>query len=120
MATASVSGNNVTVNFRSEWPLLIDKTFCKVRNDCGFTVNGGAIAVNSVTQTGQRQFRLACASNPAGTSVEYAWREQDANDIADDWAISTGAIREAWEAPSLFDPFGRKVIRPALAYRLSL
>ena len=120
MSSASVSGNNVIVNFASEWPLLIDKTFCKVRDDCGFTVNEGAITVNSITQTGQRQFTLACASNPSGTSVEYAWRQQGANDIRDDWMISTGAIREAWEAPSLFDPFGRKVIRPALAYRLSL
>ena len=120
MSSASVSGNRVIVNFASEWPLTIDKTFCKVRNDCGFTVNEGAIVISNVTQTGQRQFTLQCATSPAGTSVEYAWRQQDANDTVDDWVISTGAIREAWEAPSLFDPFGRKVIRPALAYRLSL
>lgn len=120
MSSATVSGNNVVVAFDSLPPLVIDPTFCKVRPDCGFAVNQGAIAVTGAQQTGQRQIAVSCASNPAGTSIEYAWREQDAQDVVDEWPICTGAIRDAWSVTSLFDPCGKPLVRAALGYQLTL
>ena len=65
------------------------------------------------------QITLTCGAAPTG-SVEYAWRQQDGQDVADEWPISTGAIRDAWSAQSLFDPAGRPLVRAALAYQLPL
>lgn len=119
MSGATVSGNDVIVDFDSLLPIVIDPTFCKVRPDAGFTVAEGAVPVLSVQQTGQRQITLHCGAVPAG-SVEYAWRQQDGQDVVDDWPISTGAIRDAWSAPSIFDPAGRPLVRAALGYQLPL
>ena len=120
MAAAAVaSGNRVVVDFDSLLPIVIDPTFCKVRPDAGFTVNQGAVAVTGVQQTGQRQITLTCAAAATG-SVEYAWRQQDAQDVVDEWPIATGAIRDAWSAQSLFDPAGKPLVRAALAYQLTL
>lgn len=121
MQTASVVGNDVVIDFKSEWPILIDPTFCKVRPDMGFTVAEGAIAVTAVQQTGQRQITITCASDPTGRTVEYAYRQQVPSDLPrDENLISTGAVRDAWVSPSLFDPYGRRVLRPALAGQLTL
>lgn len=120
MAAAAVaSGNRVVVDFDSLLPIVIDPTFCKVRPDAGFTVNQGAVPVTAVQQTGQRQITLTCGAAPTG-SVEYAWRQQDGQDVVDEWPISTGAIRDAWSAQSLFDPAGKPLVRAALAYQLPL
>lgn len=117
MSSASVSGNSVVVNFDSLMPLVIDPTFCKVRPDMGFVVGNGAV-VTGVRQTGQRQITVDCATAP-GTSISYAYRSVDGVDVLDEWPIATGAIRDAWEAPSAFDP-GKKLVRAALAYQLPL
>lgn len=120
MSSATINGTSVIVNFDSILPITIDPTFCKVRSDGGFTINEGAIPVLMIDQTGQRQITLTCASAPApGSTVEYAWRQQDGSDIADEWVISTGAIRDAWTAPSEFDPYGRTIYRPALGYQIT-
>ncbi|MDQ7775157.1 MAG: hypothetical protein Q4615_04205 [Paracoccus aminovorans] len=119
MSSAAVSGNEVIVGFDSLLPIVIDPTFCKVRADAGFTVNQGAIPVLAVRQTGPRQITLTCGAAPTG-SVEYARRQQDAQDELDDWPISTGAIRDARSATSLFDPLGRPSVRAALGYQLPL
>lgn len=120
MSAATVSGFDIIVDFDSLLPLVIDRTFCKVRPDAGFTIAEGAIAVTDVRQTGQRQITVTAATDPAGTSIEYCWRRQDANDVLDQWPICTGAIRDAWTAPSCFDPAGRPLVRAALAYQLPL
>lgn len=119
MNSAAVSGNFVTVNFDSLLPIRIDPTFCKVRQDMGFKIGDGSVAVLGVTQTGQRQVRIECSASPAGQLLAYAWREQDGQDVSDEWPISTGAIRDAWEAPSLFLP-GERILRPAVGYTLQL
>lgn len=119
MVSATVEGNNIAVDFDSLAPLMIDWTFCKVRPDAGFKIGDGSITVQSVTQTGQRQITLQCSASPAGQMLAYAWREQDAQDVSDIWAISTGAIRDGFEAPSLFLS-GKRVLRPALGYTLQL
>ena len=119
MLSGSVAANTITVNFDSLLPIVIDPTFCKVRQDMGFKIGDGTIAVQSVTQTGQRQVAIQCSASPAGQLLAYAWREQDAQDVADQWPIATGAIRDAWEAPSLFLP-GQRILRPALGYTLQL
>jgi|GEM_PF-6632863 len=115
--SATVSGNDVIVDFDSIEPLVIDPTFCKVRPDMGFVIGNGAV-VTGVRLTGQRQVTVSCATAPA-TSISYAYRTQDINDVADIWPISTGAIRDAWEAPSAFDP-GKKLVRAALGFQLTL
>jgi hypothetical protein len=119
MISATVVANTITVDFDSLLPIKIDPTFCKVRPDMGFKIGDGSISVLSVTQTGQRQIAIQCSASPAGRVLAYAWREQDAQDISDKWPISTGAIRDAWEAPSLFLP-GERILRPALGYTLQL
>ena len=119
MSSATVSGNDIIVDHDSLLPLMIDRTFCKVRPDAGFTIGEGAIAVTDVRQTGQRQITVTAASDPIGTSIEYCWRRQDGGDVLDQWPICTGAIRDAWEAPSAFDP-GKKLVRAALGYQLQL
>ncbi len=120
MSSATVSGNDIIVDYDSLLPLMIDRTFCKVRPDAGFTIGEGAIAVTDVRQTGQRQITVTAASDPIGTSIEYCWRRQDGGDVLDQWPICTGAIRDAWTAPSYFDPAGRPLVRAALAYQLPL
>lgn len=117
MSSASVNGNSVVVDFNSLLPLVIDPTFCKVRSDMGFVIGNGA-AVTGVRQTGQRQITVDCATAP-GTSISYAYRSVDGADVLDEWPIATGAIRDAWEAPSAFDP-GKKLVRAALGYQLQL
>lgn len=117
MTSASVSGNEVVVNFDSLQPLVIDMAFCKVRPDAGFVVGNGA-QVTGVRLTGQRQVTVTCATAPA-TSISYAYRAFDGQDVLDEWPLSTGAIRDAWETPSLFDP-GKKLVRAALGYQLPL
>lgn len=117
MTSATVSGNDVIVDFDSIEPLVIDPTFCKVRPDMGFVVGNGAV-VSGVRLTGQRQVTVSCATAPA-TNISYAYRQQDGSDVADIWPISTGAIRDAWEAPSIFDP-GKKLVRAALGFQLTL
>lgn len=119
MVSASVAANVITVNFNSLLPIKIDPTFCKVRPDMGFKIGDGSIAVQSVTQVGQRQIAIQCSASPAGQLLAYAWRSQDAQDVSDEWPIATGAIRDAWEAPSLFLP-GERILRPALGYTLQL
>lgn len=115
---AAVSGNSVVIDFDSLMPLVLDPTFAKVRDDMGFTVNGGAIAVTDVRLTGQRQVTVTCSAQPVG-SIAYAFRTQDAQDVSDEWPISTGALRDAWQAPSLFLP-GERLIRAALGFSLPL
>ena len=117
MSSGSVNGNCVVVDFNSLLPLVIDPTFCKVRSDMGFVIGNGA-AVTGVRQTGQRQITVDCATAP-GTSISYAYRSVDGADVLDEWPIATGAIRDAWEAPSAFDP-GKKLVRAALGYQLQL
>lgn len=119
MNSATVAGNLITVNFDSLLPIKIDPTFCKVRQDMGFKIGDGSIAVQSVTQIGQRQVLIQCSASPAGQLLAYAWRSQDAQDISDMWPIATGAIRDAWEHPSLFLS-GERVLRPAVGYTLQL
>ena len=117
MTSATVSGNSVVVNFDSLEPLVIDPTFCKVRPDMGFTIGNGAV-VTGVRLTGQRQVTVDCASAPA-SSINYAYRTQDGQDVSDRWPIATGAIRDAWQADSLFDP-GKKLVRAAVGFQLAL
>lgn len=119
MNSATVAGNAIIVDFNSLLPIKIDPTFCKVRQDMGFKIGDGTISVLSVAQTGQRQLTIQCSASPAGRLLAYAWREQDAQDVSDKWPISTGAIRDAWEAPSVFLP-GKRILRPALGYTLQL
>lgn len=120
MSSATVNGLDIVIEHESLLPLVIDQTFCKVRSDCGFTIAEGAIAVADVRQTGQRQITVTAAADPSGTSIEYAWRTQDGNDVLDQWPICTGAIRDAWSATSVFDPYGRPLVRAALANQLIL
>lgn len=119
MLNATVAGNIITINFDSLLPIVIDPTFCKVRPDMGFKIGDGSIGVQSVIQTGQRQIAVQCSASPAGQLLAYAWRSQDGQDIADVWPIATGAIRDAWEHPSLFMS-GERILRPAVGFTLQL
>lgn len=119
MQAAAVNGNTITVDFDSLLPIVIDPTFCKVRQDMGFKIGDGSVAVQGVTQIGQRRIAIQCGASPAGQLLAYAWREQDAQDVSDEWPIATGAIRDAWEHPSLFMS-GERILRPAVGYTLQL
>ncbi|MDF3606135.1 hypothetical protein PE067_08340 [Paracoccus sp. DMF-8] len=119
MVGGAVDGNSITVEFDSLTPIRLDPSFCKVRQDMGFKVGDGSITVQSVTQTGQRQITLQCSASPAGQTLAYAWRQQDAQDVSDVWPISTGAVRDAFEAPSLFLS-GERIIRAALGGTIQL
>ena len=119
---AVISGNDVVIDFDAIAPLVLDPTFCKVRPDMGFQVWTGAASVpaTSVRLTGQRQVTCTFPSAPlAGQHIRYAYRSYDGQDVLDEWPLSTGALRDAWEAPSMFLP-GKKLVRPALGFELQL
>lgn len=120
--SAEISGNEVRVNFASLKPLVIDPAFCKVRPDMGFQLSAGGatIPASNVWLSGQRQVTVAFPAPPGpGQFICYAYRQQDASDVADEWPIATGAVRDAWEAPSLFLP-GERLLRPALASEIQM
>ena len=119
---AAISGNDVVIDFDSIEPLVLDPGFCKVRPDMGFELWNGSAAVGAtdVRLTGQRQVTVTFPSAPvAGQSIRYAYHLLDGSDVSDEWPLSTGALRDAWESDSLFLP-GKKLVRPALGFELQL
>jgi hypothetical protein len=112
----SVSGSDVIFTFDSLSPLVLDPSFCKVRPDLGFELwNGTAtIAATAVRLVGQRQVAATFPSPPvSGNKARYAFHQQGAGDVSDEWPLSTGALRDSWQAPSLLSP-GYMLVRPAL------
>lgn len=119
---AAISGNDVVVDFDSMEPLVLDPAFCKVRPDLGFELWDGAAAIpaTNVRLTGQRQVTATFPSAPvAGQHIRYAYHLLTAADVSDEWPLSTGALRDAWEADSLFLP-GKRLVRPALGFEFQL
>ncbi|MTH60662.1 hypothetical protein GL300_15715 [Paracoccus litorisediminis] len=121
MISATISSNEVVVDFRSLLPLVIDFGFCRVRRaDAGFEIAQGAVPITGVRQTGARQITLTCATAPSiGQELSLAWRDLGVGEAADEYVASTSAIRDAFEAPSLFLP-GERILRPAVGNRIYL
>lgn len=116
--SATIAGAGVVIDFDSITPLMLDRSFCKVRDDLGFVVSGRT--VTGVQQTGPRQITVSCNSAPAaGATVSYAYRIKDGADIEDEWAVSTGALREVWQQASRFVS-GARLVRPALAFQITI
>ena len=116
--SATISGNTVVVTFDSIEPLTLDPSFVKVRANMGFGVSGRT--VTGAAMTGPRQVTITCDGTPtAGATLTYAYRNTDGQDVEDEWAVSTGALREVWQMPSRFVS-GARLLRPALGFNLTL